>query len=341
MKIIKVLLILLVFISCKKENENTKPKKNPFIKAKTVITEIDKLVSNKEIENFIQKTDTNYKKFELRKIQDFKRDKRDSINRILAEKVKANHSFIKADFDNNGFTDLLAIGDNYSVWGSVKNGEKISLDFTTIILMNFDNKYKIIDINKNRHSPIVPKVEYTNNQAFLAVYSATPLLSNFRKFKESKVKLTFKFGDFIEYNQNPKKHIIKKIEYSTTGCLGTCPIFKLEINNDRTAFFIAENYNFDDNQDHYTNKEEGNFKTTILENDFKELNEILNYIDFSNLKNYSVTWTDDQSSTLKITFDNGKVKTIYDYGLVGTYGLKKTYEILYNLRKNQNWKSIK
>lgn len=340
MKIVKLVFLLLIFVSCKKETENEKPKNVPFVKVKTVITEIDKLVSTKEIENFIQKKDTNYKKFVLRNIQDFKRDNLDSINKILAQKVKANQSFIKADFDNNGYTDLLAIGDNRQIISLGENGEEISHDFTTIVLMNFNNEYKIIDINKSRFYPIVPKVEYTNNEAFLVVYSSTRLLTDLKKFKESKTKLTFKFGNFIEYNADPKKHSIEKIEYSTNGCFGTCPVFKLEINKNHTAKFVAQHYNFDEDMDHYTDKDEGKFKTTISEKEFNELIEILNYIDFSNLKNYSVTWTDDQTSTLKITYDNGKVKTIYDYGLVGTYGLKRTYEMLFDLRKNQNWKPI-
>lgn len=337
MKLLQILLVLLVCISCKKEVESTKP----FVKTKTVITEIDKLVSEKEIENFIQKKDTNYKKFELRKIQDFKRGNQDSINKILAKKVKANQSFTKADFDNNGYTDLLAIGDNHKAITYGENEEEISFDFTAIVLMNFNNEYKIIDITKRGFDPIVPKVEYVNNEAFLAVYSSKPQLPNFKKFKESKAKLTFKFGHFIEYNKDPKKHIIEKIEYSTGPCFGSCPVFKLEINRDKTAIFNAEEYNFSDKINHINpEKDEGKFKTTISEKEFDELIEILNYIDFSSLKNYSVMWTDDQSSTLKITYDNGKVKTIYDYGLVGTYGLKRTYEMLFSLRKNQSWKPI-
>ena len=48
--------------------------------------------------------------------------------------------------------------------------------------------------------------------------------------------------------------------------------------------------------------------------------------------------TDGQTCGLKITYDNGKTKIIHDYGLIGTFGLDRTYEMLFNLRKNQTWK---
>jgi len=71
------------------------------------------------------------------------------------------------------------------------------------------------------------------------------------------------------------------------------------------------------------------------------LTELINYIDFANLeKDYAVNWTDDQSCTLKIVYDGNKIKEIRDYGLIGTFGLKKLYEQLFELRFNQNWKKI-
>lgn len=47
--------------------------------------------------------------------------------------------------------------------------------------------------------------------------------------------------------------------------------------------------------------------------------------------------TDDQTSSLKITFNNGNIKTISDYGMIGTYGLKILYGKLAELRFNQKW----
>jgi hypothetical protein len=131
----------------------------------------------------------------------------------------------------------------------------------------------------------------------------------------------------------PAKHKIEKIEYSTSGCYGTCPIFKLTINSDKTAKWHAKMYN------KINNKEvSGNFNTRVTEDKYNDIVNLLNYIDFETLQdNFAVTWTDDQTATLKITYDNGKVKSISDYGLIGTYGLDRVYQLLYELRENQKW----
>ena len=75
--------------------------------------------------------------------------------------------------------------------------------------------------------------------------------------------------------------------------------------------------------------------------DFAQRVKLLAYIDFPQLENnYSVNWTDDQTVELKIIYSSGKIKTISDYGASGSYGLKKVYKLLFDLRQNQNWKKI-
>ncbi|WP_419487875.1 hypothetical protein [Chryseobacterium bernardetii] len=83
------------------------------------------------------------------------------------------------------------------------------------------------------------------------------------------------------------------------------------------------------------------FKSKIKISDFNTIEELLNYINFSKLKDfYSVSSTDNPTSELTITYGNGKTKKIQDYGLAGTYGLKKLYDLLFDLRFNQDWKRI-
>ena len=150
------------------------------------------------------------------------------------------------------------------------------------------------------------------------------------------IDLTFKYGDFVEYNSNPKSYSIEKIEYQTTMCYGTCPKFYISILKDKSSIFKAEAYNRE-----LRNPKEikGVFNTTLSDTSFLEIINLLNYIDFPNLNdNYAVGWTDDQTCTLTITYDNGQTKAIKDYGLIGTYGLDKLYQLLFDLRFNQNWK---
>lgn len=344
MKIIKLFLIVLVFASCKKETESVQTPviKPPFVKTPIIQSEIDRLKTKSEIENFIRKSDTNYKKYELKNLQDFNRNtSNDSTNKILANKLNVKTNYTKTDFDNNGYTDLLAIGDNHDCisFSPGIEGEE-SCSFSPIVLMNNGkNKPKIFHIDKEWGNSMVPKVEYINSQPFLVIHKEKLVDEKKEKYSDSKAILTFKFGDFIEYNENPKKNKITKIEFKTSGCFGSCPVYKLTLNRDSLSVFNAQYYNFNKKDDVGYGKEEGVFSTKISKVEFDKLEEFLNYCDFENLnKEYYVMHTDDQTGYLKITFNNGKVKNMSDYGMIGTYGLKNLYQKLAELRFNQKWK---
>lgn len=327
MKIIPFLLALLLFASCKDKDGFANTPRHP--------SAVDALESKASIEAFIRKSDTNYKKYELKHLQDFDRTHgNDSINNILANKHNVKTNFIKVDFDNNGYTDFLAIGDNHTCYGS---GEK-SCSFSPIVLMNYGTETKIFPIDLEWDKSIVPTVEYIHSKPFLVVYSHK---FDWKKESYSELKsiLTFKYGGFIEYNEHPKKNKISKIEFSTSGCFGTCPVYKLTLSRDSLSVFNARYYNFNEDRDITYGKEEGVFLTMINKKGFDELEEIINYCDFENLNSdYSVMHTDDQTGHLKITFNDGKTKMISDYGMIGTYGLKLLYKKLAELRFSEKWR---
>ncbi|MEC4049642.1 DUF6438 domain-containing protein [Flavobacterium sp. SUN046] len=328
------LLLLILFISC---NKNEK-----FVKTNVIPSEIDSLKTEAEIEKYIGAKDSNYKIFKLQNIQNTKTrffPEFDSLNKILANKVNVKYSYVKADFDNNGYTDLLAIGDNNTNDSENPNANfeiPFTKDFNAIVLMNFsDKKTKLYDLDTDLCYPIVPKVEYINLQPFITVFKQkTKPFCGLKGNEESKSKLTYKFDSFIEYNPEPKSYDIEKIEFSTTPCMGQCPIYNFEINEDRTVKYTGTLL--------YASKNWKNvkyLKTTISDKEFNDLKSILNYIDFVKLNDdYNVNWTDDRSSILKITYNNGKVKTIKDYGLIGAYGLKRVYEMIIKLETTHNWK---
>lgn len=110
----------------------------------------------------------------------------------------------------------------------------------------------------------------------------------------------------------------------------------MSVLGDKSATFKAESYN---RRVGNSREIKGVFHTTISDTAFFDIINLLDYIDFPNLEdNYSVGRTDDQTSVLTVTYNNGKVKTIRDYGLVGTFGLDRLYHLFFNLRYNQNWK---
>lgn len=133
-------------------------------------------------------------------------------------------------------------------------------------------------------------------------------------------------------------------------CYGTCPVFTLKLNKSGSSEFIAENYiffkhddpDFEKKSQKAFEKGEGTFKTGIKKADFQNLENLLNYINFPEFReNYAVNWTDSQTATLVITYDDGKIKKVKDYGLSGTYGLKRLYTLLFDMRFNQDWKKEK
>lgn len=344
LKKIFFLLIVISSISCKKNTEIKVLFGNEdFIKENLIISKIDSLKTEKEIEKFVRSIDTTYSKFRLRKYEQFSfLGIQDSLTLEFYKKLKFNHKYQKADLDNNGFTDLLVIGDDNNCY---TGNDKTSCSFTPLVIMNFNGSYKLETINLVSFSKIIPKIEYFNNQAFLSVFKITQV--EYKVFEEEKVILTYKFGGFIEYNNNPKKYTINKFKFSTNGCFGICPVFDLSICKDSISTFRAIEYNFSDcgffdiksKEEQLSRKDEGVFYQFISKKDFNTLIDILNYIEIDALKDHYNVWhTCDQTGILVVKYNNNKIKVIEDYGMVGTYGMKLFYDKLLDFRFDKNWK---
>ena len=77
----------------------------------------------------------------------------------------------------------------------------------------------------------------------------------------------------------------------------------------------------------------------LKQRELTEIIDLISYLDVASLNNnYSVSWTDDQTVFLRVKFADGTVKTITDYGLRGTFGLRHLYNKFFALRTNQDWK---
>jgi hypothetical protein len=282
------------------------------------VSKIDRVHSAADVETIIHALDKRYEKFTCKPIAACKRNfgDRDDYKKI-ADSLGITQPFYKADFDQNGYTDLLAIGEDYHF----------------AILIVWGDRHDSLKLNRLTRRPFqwctYPKIV---NDSIIRYYSTRPRATG----ALDAVNLIFKYGDFIEYNPHPANYPIEKIEYQTTMCFGTCPQFSLVINNNKSAVFEAEQDNRPSG-----NAEEitGTFTTVIDDRAYKEIIDLLRYIDFPHLKDaYTVDWTDDQTCTLTVTYGNGRVKTITDYGLIGTYGLDRLYQLLFELRFNQDWK---
>lgn len=261
--------------------------------------EIDRLQTNQDVSNFlIKKVDKNFKKYLPL----------DNSPKVVDTAKYGRNKFFKVDIDNNGLTDLIIYGYRDLL----------------VVLDNGKGNYIFRYIDNGTFS--------LNTATLLSIdTTSTPrkIIIQQRENSEKKVDtLIFKFNNFIEYNVNPTNNLIfDKVTIKTNQCFGTCPIFEMTINKDRTATYKAIKYN----------DETGEFKATIPIKEFTELIELLNYLQLDKLHNdYAVNWTDDQTVTTEIKYNN-KSKTITDYGKIGTFGLSMLYSKFFNWRKVIEW----
>ncbi|MEJ7847827.1 MAG: DUF6438 domain-containing protein [Pyrinomonadaceae bacterium] len=278
---------------------------NPASSVVKFRNKIDNIKTDTDVDKLLDSIDR--KRFEVFIVKE-KLEIKNQKCKELAGKVQAK-SWSKVDFDNNGYTDILIIGDDFGL-SSIVVLDKGKNDF---VIKNLTG-----GMFRNCAFPVVQNVE---PQPLIIYHSAN----------ESETKtLIYKFGDFVEVNKSPQKYNIQKIEYKTPGCYGTCPIFEMNIDSDRSATYKPIAFN---------KKQKGFLKGKIQPVQLGELFDLLNYIDFPNLQSdYSVGGTDQQSAYLTITYDGGKVKNIADYGLRGTFALSRAYQILFEFRENQTWK---
>ncbi|MGB6084194.1 DUF6438 domain-containing protein [Moheibacter sp.] len=253
---------------------------------------IEDLKTNKQTAQFLSKYID--KKYTFKYV--FNKEK-EVDNEDFNEYVKKN------DLDNNGFIDLVV--DGYS-----------SL---ILVLNNGNNNFKELKLNKILQydfEPILDKIYKYQDDVVLVVKSEDYLNDTFKLDS-----LTFKYGQLVSYKRNKPKNLnqINQIKFSTNGCFGNCPIFEITIKSDYSFEYIGIKYT------QVKGKKIGKISSTY----YNELVGLLYYSDIMNLKDfYSVNWTDDQTGTLAIQFENEEIKQISDYGLRGNIDLKAIYNKL-------------
>lgn len=313
------ILLFFTVIACSKKDE--------FKKMDMIPSKIDSLKTNLDVEQFMRNVDSTLKYYKLKSPTDFVPSNRmDTVAIAIADSLKIDKPFYRLDLDNNGYSDLIVF--TTTTWNENQ--------FDSFTLLNYgSDSIRVVSTQPYRHTFTVPKIIYRGEEPIVEIHYPDILDWKTQKVEKINRLVTVKFGDYVEVNDNVENYTIEKIEFSTTPCYGTCPVFKMTINKDKSAIFKPQYYNLSESE-----KEEKQVLKTIIDNkSYNQIIKILNYINFPTLeKEYSVSWTDDQTSILKITYNNGKVKTISDYGLTGTYGLRRLYEMIFELRKNQDWK---
>ncbi len=285
--------------------------------------EIDNLKSHKDVSKFL-KTKFKYVKFDLKDTSWVYGANNKLIK--LADSLNVKYWFVE-DFDNNQEKDLFAYG--YAETKQKKNG------FLEILVVLSDKgKFKKISLRQFyagmfESNDIFPAIVKVNSMPFILVHTLKDaLLDNSVKGNENFISfqtdtLTFKNGFPLLYSSASFYPKINRINFKTSGCFGTCPIFEMTIMPSRDLIYKAIKYN----------SEYGSFSCRLSSSDYEYIISCLIASKFIELKDiYEVNWIDDQTATLEIEYDNGKVKQISDYGMLSNISLMFLYKRLYDLR---------
>jgi hypothetical protein len=239
-------------------------------------------------------------------------DKQERFQTLQRNPKAINFKFIKLDINNDGLTDILING--IYLYAIIDKGGRKNFEENYIGGRHFNCQLLSIDTTKEIPTLVVQKDNDYDNETDKDIIFKPDTLINL-------------YGGFIEYNSSPKQIDFKEIKIMSSSCFGTCPIFELTINNDKQAIYNAKEYN----------KLTGIYKSSIEEKLFNDILGLLTYINIDSLKNnYKIGWTDNPSIDIEIKY-NGLTKNIHDYGLEGTFGLKRLYDVLYRLRATVDW----
>ncbi len=277
---------------------------------------IDSLKTDNDIELFLKRID---KRFSSDKYNRFKVLPTAVIKQKLGcdsilEKWNINN-WEKSDFNNDGKTDLIATiswYDDFDVFVAVDKG---------------DNKYQLIQLSKDVFENCeLAKPIKIGSEILLLFYRKKneyndPIKNIFDYKLVSKIDtLVYKYGGFIEKQTTFTKYDISEIEYHvSSGWSGISPISKLKISSKGTASFETIS---NDSSKVFRDRE---VNTEIV----KSILDLMQYMSIYKLRNkYLVNWTDATTMFLKITFRDGSIKEIEDYGMIGTFGLSQLYQLL-------------
>lgn len=234
------------------------------------------------------------------------------VGQFLIKEIDTNddiHSygivnFYKLDLDNNGLTDLI-----------------VDRNVCFIVLDMGNGQYEKRSIYAGKPYTVVNAIHWKGNP--LLIVKSSDVHNNVRTYNLQNDTLTFKFGDFIEYNSNPDHLKVEEINFkSDGGSMIAGASFEMKIGQNRKM----------------TYRKGKTVSTTIIDAAvFDKLIQTINYIKLDSLESgYSVEWTDDEDVELEVKFNNGKIKKIGDYGACGTFGLQNLYRQLFSLSRALN-----
>lgn len=257
-------------------------------------------------------------------------DKKTHFYNKISDSLGILQPYSFADLDQNGYTDVLLAQENEDAGPFA-------------ILMHPKNKYQIFDLNLNGICALSYSQIKTNNDTtpiiqLLILRTGSDIGVYNRKFFPGfeSIKLVHKFSNFLEYNPNPTNEHIKQIDFITPrGWNGQQEGISILANGDLKLFKTGM---FPDSTGSKSIFKTNHYIGKLKIQDIQFLSELINYMNISKLgSNYIIPGLHDAGeSTLHIITDSID-KTIKDYGMSGSFGLKILYHKLGSFINTTKW----
>lgn len=289
-------------------------------------------LTDKEILEIIH-ADKNYQDLQLK--SDFLTGENfiDSIKSFRKIVSQENlRSIYKADLNNDGKLDYL-VNLKYKKGDTVQNIIRISDEIdgnrNCVVVLSSKTGYEVLNAAKgNVYDIYSSKIVNFKGQNLIKVLNFKPRFDDLNNILQFDTLLV-RNNQLTEFVNKRSNNNISEIKFTQFGGYAPGVYYTLSLKNDSTIL-----------DSKFYKKLDGNFIASNKQ-DFENLALYLNNIDFKNLKDkYFIECSDCSAIETKIVYDNGKVKTIYDYGERGSLGLVKFYDSIHAIMEKHKWEKI-
>ena len=231
-------------------------------------------------------------------------------------------AYEKADLDHNGLTDLLFNGYDTS-------GRR----WVTLVVMSFrSDSFSVIELGREQHPEFfAARVIHIDGQPF--VQSLT-VYKDSLYYKHRFDTVTWLLGYTIE--RPTGQYSIDTLRFQLGDPFGLRGLLEMTIVHDD----VRLRKSCDPHP--FTAVDSGGIFVSKLDGATANcLHALLGYIDWESLeKSYRLNDSGVSWSDIEVRYDHGKRRSVYDFGLSGTYGLIALEDMLMGVFLRQTWKRI-
>jgi hypothetical protein len=281
---------------------------------------IDSLRTDAEVEAFLNSLPEDYRNVHITPAGEGA--EKNDLAPIKEFEAKA---YEKADFDHNGYTDLLF------------NGYMYNSPRSFVVMSYGKDSFQVKNLSMSHYPDLfAAKMLILDRQPCIQAVLWEPRWDSIRQityYNRKTDTLVCVFNEFME-KATPGKYAVHQINYCAWGGV---PVFAgLEITIVGDSVFLHTGASPGRQLSRIDSI--GFFAARMDTAQMGRINGILNYINFPRLdRYYAVSWTDDIEGGLIIYYDDDKKKEVHDYGMIGTYGLAALQRAFFELARTQQW----